>query len=103
MLINKHKSVDLKHYSKPEGFTEYSNKIEDIYETIAEYNPKKKHKILIAFDNMIADRFCYNKHPVVTELFMRGRKLSISLIFTKNIRLNSAQYFIMKISNKKKL
>ena len=65
---------------------------------------KKKHKILIAFDDMIADRFCYNKHyPVVTELFMSGRKLSISLIFTQNIRLNSAQYFIMKISNKKKL
>ena len=65
---------------------------------------QKKHKILIAFDDMIADRFCYNKHyPVVTELFMSGRKLSISLIFTQNIRLNSAQYFITKISNKKKL
>ena len=45
MLISKHKSVDLKHYSKPEAFTEYSNKIEDIYEIIAEYNPKKTQNI----------------------------------------------------------
>ena len=64
----------------------------------------KNNKILVAFGDMIADRFCYNKHyPVVTELFMRGRKLSIYLIFSKMFRLNSTQYFIMKISNKEKL
>ena len=46
------------------------------------------------------------KHnPVVTELFIRGRKLSISLTFItqKNIRLNSTHFFVMKIPNKKKL
>ena len=47
-------------------------------------------------------------NPIVTELFIRGRKLNIALIFitqfyfavSKNIRLNSMHYFIMKIPNK---
>ena len=64
---------------------------------------------MIAFDDMIGDMLSNEKlNLMVTELFIRGRKLNISLAFitqscfalTKNIRLNSTNYFIMKIPNK---
>ena len=69
----------------------------------------KNEKILIAFDDMIVDMFSNKKlNPMVTELFIRGRKLNISLVFItqfyfavpKNIKLNSTHFFVMKISNK---
>ena len=83
--------------------------MDNIYKNIEEYNPNKKRKILIVFDDMIADMLNNkNLNPIVTELFIRGRKLHISLVFIpqsyfvvpKNIRLNSTHYFIMKIPNK---
>ena len=86
--------------------------MDDVYKNIKEYNPNKKRKILIVFDEMIADMLRNKKlNPVVTELFIRGRKLNIFLVFItqyyfavpKNIRLNSAHYFIMKILNKREL
>ena len=83
--------------------------MDDIYKNIEEYNPNKKRNILIVFGNLIADMLS-NKivNPIVTELFIRGRKLNISLVFItqsyfavpKNVRLNSMHYFIMKIPNK---
>ena len=66
----------------------------------------------MVFDDMIADMLSNKKlNPIVTELFIRGRKLNISLIFItqsyfavqKDIRLNSTHYFIMKIPNKQEL
>ena len=81
----------------------------DIYKNIEEYNPNKKGKILIVFEDMIADTLSNKKlNPVVTELFVRGRELNISLAFItqsyfavpKNVRLNSMHYFIMKFPNK---
>ena len=83
--------------------------MDDIYKNIEEYNPNKKRKKLIVFDYMIADMLCNKKlNPIVTELLIGGRKLNISLVFitqsyfamAKNIRLNSNNYFIMKIPNK---
>ena len=68
--------------------------------------------MLIVFDNVIADVLSNKKlNPVLTELFLRSRKLNISLLFIaksyvdviKNIRLNSTPYFIMKVPNKRKL
>ena len=79
---------------------------------IAEYNTNIKRNILIVFDNMIADMLSSNKlNLIVTELFIRGRKLNISLIFItqfyftvpKNVKLNSTHYFIINISNKREL
>ena len=90
-------------------FIEYSNDIDDVYENIEEYNQSKKSIMLIVFDDMIVDMLNSKKcNPIATELFIRGRKLSISLIFTaqfyfavpKNIRLNSTHYFIMTIPKK---
>ena len=56
--------------------------MDDIYENIEEYKPNKKCKILIVFDDVIAVMLSNKKHnPTVTELFIRGRKLNISLAF----------------------
>ena len=84
----------------------------DIYKNIEEYNTNKKRKIVNAFDDMVADMLSNkNLNPIVTELFIRGRKLNISLVFLtqsyfavpKNIRLNSTHYFVIKIPNKREL
>ena len=83
--------------------------MDGIYKDIEEYNPKKKRKILIVFDNMIADMLRNkNLNPIVTQLFIRERKLNIYLAFntqsyfavSKNVRLNSTHCFIMEIENK---
>ena len=74
-----------------------------------EYSPNKNHKILTVLDDKIFGNKKIN--PIVTELFIRGRKVKISLVFItqsyftipKNIRLNSLHYLVMKISNKRKL
>ena len=72
----------------------------------------QKRKIIIVLDNMITDMINNKKrNPVVTELFIRGRKLNISIVFftqsyfkvPKDVRLNSTHFFIMKISNKREL
>ena len=86
--------------------------MDDIYKNIEEYNPNRKRKILIVFDDMIADIVRNKKlNPIIIESFIRGRKLNISLAFItqsyfavpKNIRLNSTHYFIMKIPDKREL
>ena len=81
-LINKREKVGLDHFDDPKAFVEYSNDLQDVYKNIEDYNPIKKGKVLIVFDDMIADMINNNKlNPVVTELFIRGRKLNISIAF----------------------
>ena len=84
----------------------------DIYENIGDYNPEKENKILIVFHDMIADMINNKKlNPIVSELFIRARKLNISLAFItqsyfkgpKDVRLNTAHFLIAKISNKREL
>ena len=86
--------------------------MDDIYKNIEEYNQNKKRKILILFDDMIADMLSNKKFdPIVTELFIRGTNVSVFLAFIsqsyfalpKNTRLNSTHSFIMKIPNKREL
>ena len=86
--------------------------MQDFYKKIEDYNPGKKRKILIVFDDMIADMINNKKlNPVVTESFIRGRKLNVSIVFItqshfkvpKDVRLNSTHFFIMKIPNKREL
>ena len=109
-LINKREKVGLNHFDDPKSFMEYSNDMQDVYKNIEDHNPIKKHKVLIIFDDMIADMINNNKlNPIVTELFIRGRKLNISTVFItqsyfkvpKDVRLNSTHFFIMKIPNKR--
>ena len=81
-LINKIESANFKHFNDSKTFFKYSIDMDDIYKNIEEYNPNKERKILIVFDDMIADILSNEKrNPVVTELFIRGRKLNISLVF----------------------
>ena len=86
--------------------------MDDIYKNIEGCNPNKKRKILIIFDDMIADMLSNKtRNPTVTELSIRSRNLNISHVFIaqfysdvpKIIRLNSTHYFIMKIPNKREL
>ena len=86
--------------------------MDHIYKNIKEHNPNKKRKILIVFDDIIADMLSNKKlNPIVTKLFLRGRKLNISLVFItkyyfalpKNITLNCMHQFIMKIPNKREI
>ena len=104
--------MGVEHFNDPKAFIEYSNYMQDVYNNIDEYNIAKEHKILIVFHDMIADMINNKKlNPIVTELFIRGRKLNISLIFitqsyfkvSKKARLNTNHFFIMKIPNKKEL
>ena len=86
--------------------------MQDVYKNIEDYNPGKRRKIIIVFDDMIADMNNKKKlNQVVTELFIRGKNLNISIVFItqlyfkvpKGIRLNSTHFFIMKIRNKREL
>ena len=107
-LINKREKVGLNHFNDPKAFMEYSNDMQDVYKNIEDYNPIRKRKILIVFDDMINN----NKlNPIVMELFIRGRKLNISIVFItqsyfkvpKDVRLHSTHFFIMKVPNKREL
>ena len=111
-LINKREKVGLNHFDDPKAFMEHSKDIQDVYKNIEDYNPIKKRKVLIVFDDMIADMINNKKlNRVVTELFIRGRKLNISIVFItqsyfklpKDVRLNSTHFFILKIPNKREL
>ena len=109
-LLKKREKVGLNHFNDLKAFMEYSNDMQDVYKNIENYNPGKKCKILIVFDDMVADMINNKKlNPVVTELFVRGRKLNISIVIItqsyfkvpKDVKLNSTHFFIMKIPNKR--
>ena len=112
LLINKRENTGLNYLNDPRAFIEYSDGMYDIYKNIEEYNPNKKQKILIVFDDIVADILSNKKlNPRVTELFIRGKKVNICLVIitqsyftvSKNVRLNSTHYFVIKIPNKRKL
>ena len=114
-LINKREKAGLNHFNDHKAFIEYSNDMHNVHKNIDDYNPREKRKVLIVFDDMIADMINNNNNnklnPIVTELFIRGRKLYISIVFIaqsyfkvpKDVRLNSTHFFIMKIPIKRDL
>ena len=111
-LINKREGVGINHFKDFKAFIEFSNDMHDVYKNINYYNPDRENKILIVFDDMIADTIQNNKlNSKVTELFIRGRKLNISLVFitqsyfkvAKDDRLNTTHFFITKILSKREL
>ena len=100
------------HLNDSTAFIKYSNDIQDLYKNIEEYNPEKKRQVLIIFDDMIADMHTNEKlNSIVIDLFLRSSKLNISLGFItqsyfkvpKDVKLNTRQFFIMKIPNKQEL
>ena len=111
-LINKREQAGIKNLNNPHTFIEYSNDMNDVRENINNYNKNRDKKVLIIFDDMIADIMRSEKFKaIVKELFIRCRKLNISIVFIKqsyfrtpkDARLNSTHYILMKISNKKEL
>ena len=105
-------NVGIKHLNDSKAFIECSNTMNDVYANIDNHNLKRKRKILIVFDNMIADIMANKKfQSIIKELFIRCRKINISFVFItesdfsvpKDVRLNSTHYFIMKINNKREL
>ena len=83
-LINKREKVGIDHFNDLKFFIEHSNDMQLVYKNIEEYNPNKKCKVLIVFDDMIADMINNKKlNPILTELLIRGRKLNISIVFIK--------------------
>ena len=86
--------------------------MDGVYDNIDDNNPNRKKKVLIIFDDVIAD-IVSNKtfQAIIKELLIRCRKKNISLVFIsqsyfsvpKDVRLNSTHYLIMKINSKKEL
>ena len=102
----------IQHEKNRKAFIDYSQTIDDVYENLEDCDLTKQRKLLIAFGDMIADKGANTKKsPTDTELFVRGRKLNISLVFIsqsyfkmpKDIRLNATHYLIIKIPNKREL
>ena len=111
-LINKREQAGIKNLNDPHAFIECSDDMNDVLEDISNYNKNRDKKVLIVFDNMIAD-IEYNKNfkRIIKELFYRACKINVSIVFImqsyfralKDARLNSTHYMIMKINNKKEL
>ena len=104
--------MGIKHLNDPNAFIECTNTMDDVYENIHHYISSRKRKILILFDDVIAGMMTNKKcQAIIKELFIRCRKLNISLAFItqsyfsvpKDLRLNSTHYLIMKINNKREL
>ena len=111
-LIKNRETAGIKHLNDSKAFIECSNTMDDVYENIDGYNPNRKRKILVIFDDMIVDIMTNNKfQSIIKDLFIRCRKPNISLAFIfqsyfsvpKDVRLNSTHYLIMKIINRREL
>ena len=111
-LMNKREQAGIKDLNDPHTFIEYSNNMNDVLEDINNYNKNRDKKVLIIFDDMIADIMRSEKFKVIVkELFIRCRKLNISIVFItqsyfrtpEDGRLNSTHYILMKTGNKKEL
>ena len=111
-LLTEEKKQELIKLKNQKAFIDYSQTIDDVYQNVKDYNPMKKRKALILFDDLIAGMKANKKlSPRVTEFFLRERKLNILLVFisqyyfklSKSMRLHSRHYFIIEIPNKKEL
>ena len=111
-LVKKRDNVGIKHVNNPNTFIECSNTMDDVYGNIDDYNPIRKRKKIIVLDDMIADIMTNRRfQAIIKELFIRCRKLNISLVFItqsyfsvlEDVRLNSTHYLIMNINKRKEL
>ena len=112
LLTNNRENAGIKHFNNPTAFIEYSNDMDDVFTNIDDCNKQRGRKVLIIFDDMIADIMSSKKFKsIIKELSIRCRKLNISIVFItpsyfrtpKDARLNSTHYVIMKIQSRKEL
>ena len=97
-MINKREQAGIKNLNDPHAFIKYSDNMNDVYANINNYNKNRDKKVLIVFDDMIAD-IEYNKNfkQIIKELFYGARKINVSIVFIrqcyfralKDARLNS--------------
>ena len=81
-LIKKHENAAIKHLNDSNAFLEYSNTMYDVYQNIVDYNPNRKRKMFILFDDIISDIMTNKKfQTIIKELFIRCRKINITLVF----------------------
>ena len=81
-MIKNCENAGIKHVNDGNAFIEYSNTMDDVYKNIDDYNPNRRRKILIVFDEMIADIMISKKfQAIIKELFIRCRKINVSLVF----------------------
>ena len=86
LLINGREKIGIENLKNPKAFTDYSQTIGDVYENLEDYNPSKKRRVLIVLDDMIADMESNKKlSPIVTELFLRGKKTQYYLFLYHNL------------------
>ena len=72
ILIKKRENVGIKHLNDSKAFIECSNTMDDVYENIDDYKPNRQKKILIVFDDMIADIMSNKKfQAIIKESFIR--------------------------------
>ena len=111
-LINKREQAGIKNLNDPHAFMEYSDDMDDVLDNINNYHKNRDKKVLIVFDDMIADIMRNEKFKaIIKELFIRCRKLNISIVFKtqsyfrtpKDAILYSTHYILMKRGNKKEL
>ena len=102
-LINNRENAVIEHLNDSKAFIDCSNTINDVYENVDDYNLNRKRKVFIVFGDMIANIMTNKKfQSIIKELFIRCRKINISLIFMsqsyfsvpKDVRLNSTHYLI---------
>ena len=74
LLIKGREKIGIKYLKNPKAFIDYSPTIDDVYKNLEDYNPTKKTRVLIVFDDMIADMESIKKGPIVTKLFLREKK-----------------------------
>ena len=81
-LIERRENAGIKNYNDPTASIEYLNTVDDVYNNIDDYNRKRTRKILIVFDDMVADIMTNKRfQAIIKELFIRCRKLNISPVF----------------------
>ena len=81
-LTKNRENTGIKHLNDSKVFIECSNAMDDVYEKIDHYNPTRKRKILIVFDDMIADITTNKKfQSIIKELFIKCRKLNFACIY----------------------
>ena len=106
--IKKREDARIKHLHNPSAFIQYSSTMDDVYNNIDDYKPRRNKKNFIVFDGMVADIMTNERfQAIIKELFIRCRKINISPVFitqsyfsvSKEVRLNSTHYLIMKIHN----
>ena len=89
LISGREKKVGIKTLEYSKAFIEYLQKIDYVYENFEDYNPTNRRRMLIVFHDMMADmQFNRKSNPIVTKLFLRGRKLNISLAFMSQVLIS---------------